>query len=114
MNKPNSFDLHSNTQHRIAEVTAMTTAIPPRQADLEDKDRRFYVSAPGSVHLALQTEAHQRGTDLWTLGGAVLSQWVRLGCPDQLSANTGSFASTPSPSPSVANQKEPAAAEGQG
>ena len=94
----------------------MTTlsAIPPRQNEIEDKERRFYVSAPGSVHLALQTEAHQRGTDLWTLAGAVLTQWVRMGCPDELSSSTDPFTPTPSPSPSVADQKEPADTGGQG
>ena len=56
--------------------------IPPRQEAIEDKDRRFYVVAPSSVYLALQQEAIQRGTDLWTLGGTVLTAWLKAGCPD--------------------------------
>ena len=72
------------------------TMIPPRQAKVDDKDRRFYISAPSSVYLHLQQEAIQRGTDLWTLGGLVLTQWLQAGCPD-LAASTES----PCPSPST-------------
>ena len=56
--------------------------IPPRQQNLEDPDKRFYVVAPASVRLALQQEAFRRDTDLWDLGGAVLSAWLAAGCPD--------------------------------
>ncbi|MBD3657805.1 hypothetical protein [Marinobacter sp.] len=56
--------------------------IPPRQKNVEDKDRRFYVCTPSSVYLKLQQEAITRGTDLWTLGGAVLHAWLSAGCPD--------------------------------
>lgn len=56
--------------------------IPPRQAHVEDKERRFYVVAPSSVYLRLQQESIQRGTDLWTLGGTVLTSWLNAGCPD--------------------------------
>ncbi|MFT0212904.1 hypothetical protein VQ643_09860 [Pseudomonas sp. F1_0610] len=58
--------------------------IPPRKVNVEDKEKRFYVIAPSSVHLELQKEAFKRGTDLWTLGGAVLSEWVKSGFPDLL------------------------------
>ena len=71
----------------------MRPAIPPRQETIEDKDRRFYVVAPGSVYLALQQEALQRGSDLWTLGGSVLAAWLNAGCPDFPTES-------PSPSPS--------------
>ncbi|MBL3826569.1 hypothetical protein JHD60_16710, partial [Marinobacter sp. MW3] len=47
--------------------------IPPRKDQVEDKDRRFYVCTPSSIYLQLQQEAIQRGTDLWTLGGSVLT-----------------------------------------
>lgn len=60
----------------------MTTIIPPRQDQVEDKERRFYIVAPSSVYLQLQQEAIQRGTDLWTLGGSVLTAWLAAGCPD--------------------------------
>ncbi|WP_138437813.1 hypothetical protein [Marinobacter shengliensis] len=56
--------------------------IPPRQDQVEDKERRFYVSAPSSIYLQLQQEAIQRGTDLWTLGGSVLRAWLEAGCPN--------------------------------
>ena len=56
--------------------------IPPRQERVEDKERRFYVVAPGSCYLQLQQEAIHRGTDLWTLSGAVLRSWLEAGCPD--------------------------------
>ena len=71
------------------------TAIPPRQSHVEDKERRFYIVAPSSVYLLLQQEAVQRGTDLWTLGGSVLSAWLNAGCPDFVPSPE-----TPSPSPS--------------
>ena len=67
--------------------------IPPRQEVPDDKDRRFYVSAPTSIYLKLQQEAVQRGTDLWTLGGAVLTAWLLSGCP-------GTFDAPQSPLPS--------------
>lgn len=71
--------------------------IPARQQNVEDKNRRFYVAAPSSVYLALQQEAHKRGTDLWHLGGFVLSAWVAAGFPDQF--NTAEpFSPCPSPS----------------
>lgn len=58
--------------------------IPERLTQLEDKEKRFYVMAPSSVHLALQEEAHKRGTDLWHLGGFVLATWLQAGAPDQI------------------------------
>lgn len=58
--------------------------IPPRQDLTEDKERRFYVFAPASVILALQTEALARGTDAWKLGGAVIGQWIAAGCPESI------------------------------
>ncbi|MFV8570043.1 hypothetical protein MARI_32910 [Marinobacter sp. JH2] len=58
------------------------THIPPRKDQVEDKERRFYVSAPASVYLQLQQEAIHRGTDLWTLGGSVLRSWLEAGCPN--------------------------------
>jgi len=55
--------------------------LPPRKDQVEDKDRRFYVCTPSSIYLQLQQEAIQRGTDLWTLGGSVLTAWLEAGCP---------------------------------
>ena len=81
--------------------------IPPRQTAVEDKDVRFYVTAPASVRLALTQEAHDRGTDLWTLGGLVLAQWLEAGCPDGLSVNAAAPSPAPSPSSSVAGPQEP-------
>lgn len=72
------------------------TTIPPRQKVVEDKDRRFYVHAPSSVYLSLQQEAVQRGTNVWTLGGLVLAQWLSAGCPDLA---VSSESPCPSPSP---------------
>lgn len=71
------------------------TTIPPRQSKVEDKERRFYVVAPSSIYLSLQQEAVQRGTDLWTLGGSVLTAWFNAGCPD-----LPALSESPCPSPS--------------
>jgi hypothetical protein len=60
-------------------------AIPARVEQVEDKVKRFYVFAPSSVYLELQKEAIKRGTDLWTLGGSVLTAWVQAGFPDGFS-----------------------------
>lgn len=72
------------------------THIPSRIDNAEDPKKRFYVFAPASVQLALQQEAHKRGTDLWTLGGLVLANWVAAGFPDQIQSADVS----PRPSPS--------------
>ncbi|GHD52488.1 hypothetical protein SAMN05216429_106135 [Marinobacter persicus] len=58
------------------------TVIPPRQDHVEDPEKRFYVMAPRSTKVALENEAFNRGTDLWTLSGAVLQAWLAAGCPD--------------------------------
>ena len=58
--------------------------IPARQVKIKDELKRFYVSAPTSVHLQLTQEAYRRGTDLWSLGGSVLASWVAAGFPDQI------------------------------
>jgi len=73
----------------------MATPIPPRLDKPEPKERRFYVVADSSVHLDLQKEAHARGTDLWTLGGSVLAQWLAAGCPSQITAASPSPSSSP-------------------
>ena len=80
------------------------SVIPPRRTNFEDKDRRFYVVAPSSVYLSLQEEAIRRGTDLWTLGGAVLTAWMEAGCPDFASSVSPS-SPAPSPSSSVADDQ---------
>lgn len=82
----------------------MSAAIPPRLTDFEDKHRRFYVVAPSSVYLSLQEEAIRRGTDLWTLGGKVLSSWMAAGCPD-FSLEGVPPCPAPSPSSSVADDQ---------
>ena len=58
--------------------------IPKRKKELQDEPKRFYVFAPSSVYLALQKEAFNRGTDLWTLAGSVLASWVSAGVPDSI------------------------------
>lgn len=75
------------------------TTIPPRQDQVEDKERRFYVVAPSSIYLQLQQEAIQRGTDLWTLGGSVLRAWIEAGCPN-FGTQGHAPDSVPSPPPS--------------
>jgi hypothetical protein len=81
----------------------MSNIIPPRLAQPEDKERRFYVVAPSSVYLSLQKEAINRGTDLWTLCGSVLTAWLSAGCPDFA---PGVSDSVPAPSSSpVVDQK---------
>ena len=76
--------------------------IPPRQKEVKDEVKRFYVFAPASVQLELQKEALKRGTDLWTLCGSVLASWVAAGFPD-------SFQSTDpvSPCPSQSSLASP-------
>lgn len=81
--------------------------IPPRLAQIEDKEVRFYVHATASVRLALTQEAHRRGADYWTLGGAVIAQWLEAGCPDFVSASAAALIPAPSPSSSVAELEEP-------
>lgn len=76
--------------------------IPPRLETVEDKERRFYVVAPSSVYLALQQEAIKRGTDLWTLGGSVLTAWLAAGCPADFCSDV-STVPAPSSSP-IADQ----------
>lgn len=83
--------------------------IPPRLTTFEDKEVRFYVTAPSSIKLRIAEEAVARGTDLWTLGGAVLAQWVTAGCPDLFPGNSAASSPTPSPSSSVVGPKEPGA-----
>lgn len=79
--------------------------IPPRQSQVEDKERRFYVCAPSSVYLSLQQEAIQRGTDLWTLGGSVLTAWLNAGCPDFPAESP--LNPCPSPSPVAGPSRSP-------
>lgn len=66
-------------------------SIPARKdvADIEDKERRFYVFAPASVVVALQLEAGQRCIDPWRLGGYVVQSWIEAGCPDQIEPRNG-------------------------
>lgn len=78
--------------------------IPPRLKQVEDKDRRFYVSAPTSVYLSLQQEAIQRDTDLWSLGGYVLTSWLAAGCPDFDLQQPSASIPASSPSFSVADE----------
>ncbi|MCG7200879.1 hypothetical protein MD273_14175 [Marinobacter pelagius] len=81
--------------------------IPPRQDQVEDKERRFYVVAPSSCYLQLQQEAIQRGTDLWTLCGSVLRAWLEAGCPNfgfQGDAPEKSSSPPPSSSPLAHDQ----------
>lgn len=72
--------------------------IPKRQKKLTDENKRFYVSAPESVRLALQEEAYKRGSDLWTLCGTVLTAWVAAGFPDSITPSDVSPCPSPSPS----------------
>lgn len=82
----------------------MSHIIPPRLDNPEPKERRFYVVAESSVYLALQEEAHHRGTDLWTLGGLVLTAWLAAGRPSTFADSPLSPSS--SPSHSVAGDQE--------
>jgi len=59
----------------------MTTIIPQRLPEPPSEDKRFYVVTDSAVHLDLQREAHKRGTSLYLLAGAVLTQWLNQGCP---------------------------------
>lgn len=63
--------------------------IPARQIEVRDVIKRFYVTAPSSTHLELQKEAFKRGTDLWTLGGHVLTSWLAAGAPDKITPREG-------------------------
>ena len=79
--------------------------IPPRQEVFDDKDRRFYVMTPTSVYLELQKESVARGTDVWTLGGSVLSAWLAAGCPSFASDTTTKSEIPPSSSSLLADEK---------
>lgn len=58
--------------------------IAPRQTHIKDENKRFYVMAPASAKLAMEKEAFNRGTDLWTLCGQVICQWIAAGYPDHI------------------------------
>ncbi len=64
-------------------------AIPSRVDQVEDKQRRFYIFTTSTIYVELQKEALRRGTDLWTLCGAVLTDWINSGCPDTFNAESG-------------------------
>lgn len=60
----------------------ITNTIPKRLAEVDKKERRFYVVVDAGIKLELEKEAYQRGSDAWTLGGAVISAWILSGCPE--------------------------------
>ncbi len=64
-------------------------AIPSRVEQVEDKPRRFYIFTSSSIYVELQKESLRRGTDIWTLCGAVLTDWIQAGCPDTFNAKSG-------------------------
>jgi hypothetical protein len=75
--------------------------IPPRLPKPPAKDRRFYVITDSDVYLSLQKEAHARDTDVWTLGGSVLTAWLDAGCPLSFDVSQPTPVNTvPSPPPS--------------
>lgn len=62
----------------------MVAAIIPKKLDSpEDLPKKFLVIVPTSQYLKLQHEAAERGTDICTLAGSVLCNWVVSGCPDK-------------------------------
>lgn len=67
--------------------------IPERKdlTDLPEKPRRFYVFAAPSAVVELQREAVSRCTDAWKLGGLVIEQWIKAGCPDQITPREDSI-----------------------
>lgn len=60
--------------------------IPPRLGSTPTKPRRFLVAVPILDYLRVAEEAAVRDTDLVTMAGMVISQWVALGCPDHIAA----------------------------
>ena len=56
--------------------------IPKRMKKIPEDPKRFYVMATTRVHADMLKEAAARGTDLYTLGGAVITAWLAAGCPD--------------------------------
>lgn len=74
--------------------------IPKRKKNLPAEPKRFYVMATTRVHADLLKEAAARGTDLYTLGGAVLSAWIEAGSPDFFERDQDHPEKSPSPPPS--------------
>lgn len=58
--------------------------LPPKQAKPDDQEYRIFVFVPATVRLALVEESTSRGIDWSRLGGAVLTMWVKAGCPDRI------------------------------
>lgn len=77
----------------------MVTTIPPiSDAAPAEKLKRWHVFTSAGVYLELQRQAVARGTDIWTLAGAVLGQWLQAGAPDVIRPTTDSLFPCPSPS----------------
>lgn len=57
--------------------------IPPRLEVPANPPKKFLTCVSTSDYLKLQHEAAERGTDILSLAGAVLTHWVRSGCPDR-------------------------------
>lgn len=74
--------------------------IPPRVPKLPPKQRRFYVATDSDVYLSLQKEAHARDTDVWTLGGSILTAWLEAGCPSSFDSAPAAVSPCPPPSSS--------------
>lgn len=57
------------------------SGIPPKLENPGDPQKKFLTVVSTSEYLTLQKEAADRGIDLLTLTGSVLSLWVSRGCP---------------------------------
>lgn len=89
-------------------TAANSSFIPSVVTEPEVKAVRFYVNSTNDVQMSLQQQAFARGVSFADLCGAVLTEWVRVGCPvfiapAQLSDSV-SVSPSSSPSPVVDDQ----------
>ncbi|WP_330114425.1 hypothetical protein SA496_21355 [Pseudomonas sp. JS3066] len=66
---------------KIWQVYMSITSIPPKKQDAGDPPKKFLTQVKTSEYLALQKEAADRGLDILSLSGIVLSVWLASGCP---------------------------------
>ncbi|WP_431482684.1 hypothetical protein [Pseudomonas solani] len=80
-------DIFNAVCRHISINGALMSRIPPKLQNPGDPQKKFLTAVSTSEFLTLQKEAADRGIDLLTLTGSVLSLWVSRGCPLDFSGN---------------------------
>ncbi len=81
------FNLFNALCHYMNNNGVFMSGIPPKLENPGDPQKKFLTAVTISEYLTLQKEAADRGIDLLTLTGSVLSLWVSRGCPLDFSGN---------------------------